>query len=288
MEVVIVETDMAGASDLFPGALPIVPTGYTVTGKPGEPSTADAAATLASISIAVGHVRCGSAAAVITNPIAKHVLYDVGFQHPGHTEYLGELAREKWGLPAMPVMMLWSEALAVVPVTIHVSLKSVPTLLTQDLIVETARIVDSELRSRFGLQRPRIACAGLNPHAGEGGSMGREEIETIVPALERLRADGIVIEGPLSADTMFHAAARQRYDVALVMYHDQGLIPIKTLSFDTGVNVTLGLPFIRTSPDHGTAFAIAGQGLADPSSFVAALDLAARLYTRAPPSLVEL
>jgi 4-hydroxythreonine-4-phosphate dehydrogenase len=188
----------------------------------------------------------------------------------------------------MPVMMLWSEALAVVPVTIHVSLKSVPTLLTQDLIVETARIVDSELRSRFGLQRPRIACAGLNPHAGEGGSMGREEIETIVPALERLRADGIVIEGPLSADTMFHAAARQRYDVALVMYHDQGLIPIKTLSFDTGVNVTLGLPFIRTSPDHGTAFAIAGQGLADPSSFVAALDLAARLYTRAPPSLVEL
>ncbi len=174
-------------------------------------------------------------------------------------------------------MMIWSEALAVVPVTIHVAISDVPKLLTRERIVRTARTVDRDIRTRFGLARPRLALAGLNPHAGEGGAMGREEIDVIAPAIETLRAEGIDASGPLPADTMFHAAARSRYDVALTMYHDQGLIPAKTLAFDEGVNVTLGLPFVRTSPDHGTAFDIAGRGVANPSSLMAALRLADRL-----------
>ena len=174
-------------------------------------------------------------------------------------------------------MMIWSEALAVVPVTIHIALAEAPRALTRDLIVETGRVVDRDLKTRFRLARPRLAVAGLNPHAGEGGAMGREEITTIAPAIEALRAEGIDAFGPLPADTMFHAAARARYDVALTMYHDQGLIPVKTLAFDEGVNVTLGLPFVRTSPDHGTAFDIAGRGVANPASLIAALKLADRL-----------
>ena len=179
-------------------------------------------------------------------------------------------------------MMIWSDDLAVVPVTIHIPLSSVASRLTSGLIEETARIVDRDLRNRFGIVRPRIACTGLNPHAGEDGNMGREEIEVIVPALERLRAEGMAITGPFPADTMFHAAARRTYDVALTMYHDQGLIPVKTLSFDTGVNVTLGLPFIRTSPDHGTAFDIAAKGIANPSSLIASIRLAGRLAAVSP------
>ncbi len=174
-------------------------------------------------------------------------------------------------------MMIWSEALAVVPVTIHIALAEAPKALTRDLIVETARVVDRDLKGRFRLARPRLAVAGLNPHAGEGGAMGREEITIIAPAIEALRAEGIDAVGPLPADTMFHASARARYDVALTMYHDQGLIPVKTLAFDEGVNVTLGLPFVRTSPDHGTAFDIAGRGVANPASLIAALRLADRL-----------
>jgi 4-hydroxythreonine-4-phosphate dehydrogenase len=174
-------------------------------------------------------------------------------------------------------MMLWSRVLSVVPVTIHIPLAAVPAALTEALIVSTARIVAADLASRFGVPRPRLAFAGLNPHAGEGGALGREEIETIIPAIARLRAEGLEVSGPHPADTMFHEAARARYDVALAMYHDQGLIPIKTLAFDTGVNVTLGLPFLRTSPDHGTAFDIAGRGLADPASLIEAARLAARL-----------
>ena len=212
----------------------------------------------------------------MTNPIAKATLYEAGFRFPGHTEYLGELALA-WGAPAFPVMMIWSNVLAVVPVTIHIPLAEAPQALSAELIVKTARVVDRDMRARFGLARPRLALAGLNPHAGEGGAMGREEIEIIAPAIEALRAEGIDAVGPLPADTMFHPKARARYDVALTMYHDQGLIPVKALAFDEGVNVTLGLPFVRTSPDHGTAFDIAGKGLANPASLIAAVRLADRL-----------
>jgi 4-hydroxythreonine-4-phosphate dehydrogenase len=206
------------------------------------------------------------------------VLHRVGFAHPGHTEFMGELATRSFGTASpKPVMLLWSPELAVVPATIHVPLAAVPGLVTGALIVETVRIVARDLRDRFGLAAPRIAVAGLNPHASEGGDIGREDIDIVAPALDVLRAEGIAVTGPHPADTLFHAAARARYDVAVTMYHDQGLIPIKTLAFDTGVNVTLGLPFVRTSPDHGTAFDIAGRGIASEASLVAALRLAARL-----------
>ena len=264
------------AAAVFAHALPVVPLDARADAEPGRPDPACAPAILESISRAVDYVRLGEARAVVTNPIAKKTLYDAGFRHPGHTEYLGELAAA-WGAPATPVMMIWSPLLAVVPVTIHIPLARVAAALSRAKIEQTARIVDRDLRARFGVARPRIAVAGLNPHAGEGGAMGREEIEIIAPAIETLRAEGLAIVGPLPADTMFHARAREKYDVALTMYHDQGLIPAKTLAFDEGVNVTLGLPFVRTSPDHGTAFDIAGQGVADATSLVAALKLAARL-----------
>ncbi len=272
----IVETTPERAASAFEHGLPVVPLENPVAAEPGRPSAANAAATLESIARAVECVRAGAARAVVTNPIAKATLYEAGFRFPGHTEYLGELAAA-WGRPAFPVMMIWSETLAVVPVTIHIALCEVPQALTCGLIVDTAKVVARDLRERFGIARPRLAVAGLNPHAGEGGAMGREEVATIAPAVEVLRAAGIDAFGPLPADTMFHAKARARYDVALTMYHDQGLIPIKALAFDEGVNVTLGLPFVRTSPDHGTAFDIAGRGVASPTSLVAALALADRL-----------
>jgi 4-hydroxythreonine-4-phosphate dehydrogenase len=272
----ILETDPVGAEAAFPDGLPVVPLKNAVEDAPGRPSAANAAATIESIERAVDAVRQGQARAVVTNPIAKATLYQAGFKYPGHTEYLGALA-ESAGHPAFPVMMIWSEALAVVPVTIHIPLAEAPKALTSELIIKTARVVDRDLRARFGLARPRLAVAGLNPHAGEGGAMGREEITIIRPAIEVLQADGIDVVGPLPADTMFHPQARARYDVALTMYHDQGLIPVKTLAFDEGVNVTLGLPFVRTSPDHGTAFDIAGKGIANPASLIAALKLADRL-----------
>jgi 4-hydroxythreonine-4-phosphate dehydrogenase len=262
------------AGEIFGRALPVVPLTARVTGRPGVPDSANAPAILESISRAVDYVRSGAARALVTNPINKKVLYDAGFPHPGHTEYLGELARA-WGGEAKPVMLIWSPLLLVIPVTIHIPLSEVPAGLTRAAIETTARIVDRDMRARFGFDRPRIAVAGLNPHAGEGGAMGREEIEIIAPAIKALRAEGLDIFGPLPADTMFHARARKNYDVALTMYHDQGLIPAKTLAFDEGVNVTLGLPFVRTSPDHGTAFDIAGRGVADPASLTAALKLAA-------------
>ncbi len=272
----LAETAPQDAAQVFPRALPVVPLAAPARADPGRPDPATAPAILESISRAVAYVRAGAARAVVTNPIAKKTLYDAGFRHPGHTEYLGELAAA-WGSPATPVMLIWSPLLAVVPVTIHIAVADVPSALTAGLIEETARIVDRDFRARFGIARPRIAVAGLNPHAGEGGAMGREEIEIIAPAIRRLRDEGLDILGPWPADTMFHAKARAAYDVALTMYHDQGLIPAKTLAFDEGVNVTLGLPFVRTSPDHGTAFDIAGQGKADPSSLIAAAKLAARL-----------
>ncbi len=275
-EAAIIETEPDCVAGVVDQGLPVVPLEHRVEAEPGRPDTRNAAATIESIARAVQAVRDGAARAVVTNPIAKAVLYDAGFRFPGHTEYLGELAKA-WGEAAFPVMMIWSETLAVVPVTIHIPLSEAPKALSAELIAKTARVVDRDLRARFGLARPRLAVAGLNPHAGEGGAMGSEESTIIAPALEILRAEGIDVTGPLPADTMFHADARARYDVALTMYHDQGLIPVKTLAFDEGVNVTLGLPFVRTSPDHGTAFDIAGKGIANPSSLIAALKLADRL-----------
>nr|WP_262297563.1 4-hydroxythreonine-4-phosphate dehydrogenase PdxA [Microvirga sp. HBU67692] len=261
----------------FTDALPVVPLSVAVSAEPGRPDPGHAPSVLESIDRAVRLVRDGSAAAVVTNPIAKHVLYEAGFRHPGHTEYLAALAADGGAEPPHPVMMLWSEPVAVVPVTVHIALSEVPSALTTDLIVLTGRIVARELRDRFGIERPRLALAGLNPHAGENGAMGAEDAGIIVPAVDILRAEGIDAAGPLPADTMFHARARSRYDAALAMYHDQALIPIKTIAFDEAVNVTLGLPFVRTSPDHGTAFDIAGKGVARPDSLMAALKLAARL-----------
>ncbi len=276
VEAPIIETEPGRAAGVVAKGLPVVPLEEPVAAEPGRPDARNAAATMESIARAVQAVRDGAARAVVTNPIAKAVLYEAGFRFPGHTEYLGELAKS-WGEPAFPVMMIWSETLAVVPITIHIAIAEAPKALNAELIVRTARVVDRDLRARFGLARPRLAFAGLNPHAGEGGAMGREETTIIAPAIETLRAEGIDAVGPLPADTMFHARARARYDVALTMYHDQGLIPVKTLAFDEGVNVTLGLPFLRTSPDHGTAFDIAGKGIASPASLIAALKLADRL-----------
>ncbi|OAF18359.1 4-hydroxythreonine-4-phosphate dehydrogenase PdxA [Bradyrhizobium neotropicale] len=264
------------ANAAFGDALPVVATGETATAAPGNPDDSSAPAALASIRQAVTDVREGRAGAVVTNPIAKSVLYRAGFRHPGHTEFLAELAAQEGRVP-QPVMMLWSPRLAVVPVTIHVSLRDALAELTSELIVSTVRIVAAELKSRFGIARPRIAVSGLNPHAGEDGSIGHEEQTVITPAIKVLRNDGIEAKGPLPADTMFHDAARSTYDCAVCMYHDQALIPIKTIAFDDAVNVTLGLPFIRTSPDHGTAFDIAGTGKANPASLIAALQLASRM-----------
>lgn len=274
VEIASVSASEAGAT--FSDALPVVATGARATAEPGTPDATSAPAALASIRQAVADVREGRAGAVVTNPIAKSVLYRAGFRHPGHTEFLAELAAVDGRVP-QPVMMLWSPRLAVVPVTIHVSLRDALARLTSELIVSTVRIVATELKSRFAIARPRIAISGLNPHAGEDGSLGHEEQTVIAPALKALRHDGIEARGPLPADTMFHDAARSSYDCAVCMYHDQALIPIKTVAFDSAVNVTLGLPFIRTSPDHGTAFDIAGTGKANPASLIAALKLASRM-----------
>jgi 4-hydroxythreonine-4-phosphate dehydrogenase len=256
------------------------------TAEPGIPDASSAPAAVASIERAVADVDAGRAAAVVTNPVAKAVLYRGGFAEPGHTEYLAKLAQRHTGASAHPVMMLWSPELAVVPVTIHLPLREVPQRLTRELLIETGRIVARDLAGRFRLAHPRLVAAGLNPHAGEDGALGPEDRDVVAPAVERLRAEGIDIRGPLPADTLFHAHARSAYDAALCMYHDQALIPIKTLAFDHAVNVTLGLPFVRTSPDHGTAFDIAGTGRASPESLAAALHLAMRLATADMPVAV--
>jgi len=268
-----------GAAGAFATALPVVALAEKVTAEPAHPDASSAPAAIASIRRAVADVFAGRAHAAVTNPVAKAVLYRTGFAEPGHTEYLARLAQEHTGRAAHPVMMLWSPELAVVPVTIHLPVRDVPRQLTTPLILDTGRIVARDLRERFGIARPRLALAGLNPHAGEEGTLGDEDLSVVAPAVEQLRAEGIDARGPIPADTMFHAAARRSYDAALAMYHDQALIPIKTLAFDHAVNVTLGLPFVRTSPDHGTAFDIAGTGQASPASLVAALKLAAGLVT---------
>jgi 4-hydroxythreonine-4-phosphate dehydrogenase len=285
LEIPIATVEPATAASVFRTALPVVDIALPVSAEPGRPDSTSAPAAIAAIRRAVADVYAGAASAVVTNPVAKNVLYQSGFAEPGHTEYLAKLAEERTGIPIHPVMLLWSPELAVVPVTIHLPLKSVVDRLTSDLIVETGRIVAHDFVHRFGIARPRLAVAGLNPHAGEEGALGEEDLAVVGPAVERLQALGIDARGPLPADTMFHAAARTTYDVALAMYHDQALIPIKTLAFDHGVNTTLGLPFVRTSPDHGTAFDIAGSGRADPSSLIAALRLAARLSTKSATTL---
>lgn len=258
------------ATAAMENGLPVLPHPLPAAAPPGRPDPANAGAVIDIIARGVELARTGQAAALCTNPINKKALKsDAGFAFPGHTEYLAHLSSAE-----LPVMMLASPVLRVVPVTIHIPVAEVPAALTAELLEATLRITHAGLITDFGLTGPRIAVAGLNPHAGEGGAMGQEEATVIGPVLDRLRADGMAIAGPLPADTMFHPAARSRYDVAVCMYHDQALIPIKTVDFDGGVNVTLGLDFVRTSPDHGTAFDIAGTGAANPSSLIAALLLA--------------
>jgi 4-hydroxythreonine-4-phosphate dehydrogenase len=266
----------AEAAGAMPRGLPVLDNPYPAPPRPGVADPENAAAVVAAIARGVQLVRDGAALALCTGPINKKALQEgAGFAFPGHTEYLAHLSGAE-----RAVMMLAAPGLKVVPVTVHVALSEVPARLTPALLEQTLRVVQAAMVADFGLERPRIAVAGLNPHAGEGGAMGREEIELIAPVLERLRGEGLVLAGPLSADTMFHPAARRRYDVAVCMYHDQALIPLKTVDFAGGVNVTLGLDFVRTSPDHGTAYDIAGQGRADPTSLVAALRLAHAMGTR--------
>jgi 4-hydroxythreonine-4-phosphate dehydrogenase len=277
LPVKIVEADAGEARSVFSKGLPVLPLGIEVADTPGKPGPASAAVAKAAIERAVALVQAEEGAAVVTNPIAKFVMQAGGFSFPGHTEFLAHLSTPAGGKPPRPVMLVWSEELAVVPVTIHIPLADVPRTLTTDLIVETAQIVARDFRRQFHIMHPRIAVCGLNPHAGEAGMLGAEDDAIVRPAVERLKAAGITATGPHSADTLFHAEARKRYDVALGMYHDQVLIPAKTLAFDRAVNVTLGLPFVRTSPDHGTAFDLAGTGKANPASLLAALKLARRL-----------
>jgi 4-hydroxythreonine-4-phosphate dehydrogenase len=263
----------ADAAAAYQLALPVLPVGLAEPAIPGQPNPANAASVVASIERATALCLAGEASAMVTNPINKAALYQAGFHYPGHTEFLAVLT----GAVGQQIMMLASPHLKVVPVTVHASLRASIAMLTTQMIVDAARTTAGALRRDFGLVQPRLAVAGLNPHAGEQGALGDEETTLIQPAIETLRAEGIDVSGPWPPDTMFTPAARQRYDVAICMYHDQALIPLKTLDMDHGVNVTLGLPIVRTSPDHGTAYDIAGKGVADPSSLIAAIILAAEL-----------
>ena len=266
----------AEAADVMPDRLPVIQHSIPGVRTPGRPNPKQAQAIIDSISLAVDFVQSGQASAVCTNPINKAALIDgAGFSHAGHTEFLAQLA----GVDRV-VMMLVSPELRVVPATIHIPIRDVPAVLSDLDLGATIRVVHDALRVDFGIENPRLAVAGLNPHAGEDGRIGDEETKLIIPLLEELKSEGMSISGPYSADTLFHAEARKRYDVAIAMNHDQALIPIKSLAFDQGVNVTLGLPFVRTSPDHGTAFDIAGTGRANPSSLIAALRLAGEMAAR--------
>ncbi|RVQ66903.1 4-hydroxythreonine-4-phosphate dehydrogenase PdxA [Croceicoccus ponticola] len=269
-------TDLSQAADLFGAALPVLDLG-PLDQTPGMPTHEGARMALASLERATALTVAGEASALVTGPIAKAELQKIGFSHPGQTEFVAAAC----GIAADDaVMMLAGPSLRVVPMTVHVALAAVPNLLTIDLIARRIRIAARALQRDFGLARPRIAVAGLNPHAGEQGRMGDEEIRVIAPAVEQLRAEGMGVTGPLAGDTMFHAEARERYDLAVCMYHDQALIPLKALDFNAGVNVTLGLPIIRTSPDHGTAFALAGTGRASAGPTVAAIRMAADCAAR--------
>jgi 4-hydroxythreonine-4-phosphate dehydrogenase len=265
------------AADLFSKSLPVLPLKLSTDAIPGELNSQNNSAVILAIKQAVKLVQTGRANAVVTNPIHKNILYKSGFSYPGHTEYLASLADIK----TEPVMMLASDRLRVIPVTRHVSIREAINTLTPELIIETAVTADKALRQDFGISNPRIAIAGLNPHAGEGGLMGNEEKTCIEPAIRILAEKGLSVTGPEPPDTLFHRQARKTYDVVLCMYHDQALIPIKTLDFETAVNVTLGLPFIRTSPDHGTALNIAGKGSACEKSLISALKMANKMaYNR--------
>lgn len=262
----------AEAVSTFEKAMPVLSIGAKVKAEPGLPHNTDAFLVLESIRRAVEFCQRGQAAALTTNPINKALLYQAGFTHPGHTEFVAELSGGE-----TPVMMLAVPDLRVVPVTIHQSLASVPRSLTTGKLRQVCEITHDALRRDCGIERPRIAVAGLNPHAGERGKLGAEDEQIIAPVVQELADKGMSITGPLPADTMFHAGARKSYDVAICMYHDQALIPVKTIDFDNGVNATLGLPIIRTSPDHGTAFDIAGTGRAKPDSLIAALKMAGEM-----------
>ncbi len=264
--------DPSEAAACFGEALPLIRVGSQFEVTPGAPDIDGAHIALDSLEFAVGLTRSGAASALVTGPVSKSQLYAIGFTHPGQTEFVAERCGVSGDLVAM---MLVGPTLRTVPVTVHVPLRSVPDVLTSERIVLKGRATARGLQRQFGIEAPRIAVSGLNPHAGEEGGLGREEIELITPAIERLRAEGLDVTGPLPADTMFHERARARYDAALCMFHDQALVPIKTLYFDEGVNMTLGLPIVRTSPDHGTAFNIAGKDQANPGAMIAAIQTAA-------------
>ena len=264
------------AGQIFSESLPVLAEPLRVPSVPGKLDPANAPAVISAIDRAVSLVRERRIDAIVTNPIHKKCLYDAGFRHPGHTEYLASLVSTE----TRPVMMLACPGLRAVPVTIHMPLRQAITSLSSDTIVHCATVTAQSLSADFGIAEPRIAVSGLNPHAGEAGSLGTEETEVIAPAIEQLRAAGILVEGPLPADSLFHEAARQAYDAVICMYHDQALIPIKTIGFDRGINITLGLPFVRTSPDHGTALDIAGTGKAGEESLVAAIATATAMARR--------
>jgi 4-hydroxythreonine-4-phosphate dehydrogenase len=269
------------ASRQFAKALPVLPLHSMTGGRAGLQDEDRDREIVAGIEAATDAALRGEALALLTNPIAKKSLRSIALDYPGHTAFLGRLAARHTGDDAIrPVMMLAAAELKVVPATVHIALAEVPRRLTRALIVETGRITARALEEDFGIARPRLAVAGLNPHAGEDGLIGSEETDIVAPAIAELAAGGLDVTGPHSADSMFHAEARSGYDAAIAMYHDQALIPLKTLAFERGVNVTLGLPFVRTSPDHGTAYALAGTGRARPDSFIAALDLAVQLGAR--------
>ena len=276
-------TEIAAPADapaVFGHSLPVLHRPLAAHPSPGAISAATAPQVIACIDEAVAMAFRDEASGIVTNPIQKEALYGAGFRHQGHTDYLAFLSA-RHGQPVQEVMMLVADDLRAIPVTVHIPLKDVPTQLTGAAIMAQARVTARDLTRYFGIARPRLAVTGLNPHAGENGNMGREEIEIIRPALDTLRAEGFSVLGPLSADTAFHAEARATYDAILCMYHDQALIPVKTLDFHGGINVSLGLPFIRTSPDHGTALGIAGQGIANPKSLIAAIRLAAQMHKSA-------
>lgn len=269
----------SSASGSFAGSLPVLHQPLAEFPKPGRISGKTAAQVILSIDSAVEFALKGKVSAIVTNPIQKEALYARGFRHQGHTDYLAHLVRTH-GRACQEVMMLVAADLRAVPVTVHIPLAQVPASLSSGAIKDQARVVAAGLQACFGIARPRIAVTGLNPHAGENGAMGREEIEIIKPAIAELAGEGLNVFGPLSADTAFHADARAKYDAILCMYHDQALIPVKTIDFHGGVNVSLGLPFVRTSPDHGTALDIAGKGMANPKSLIAAIELASAMARR--------
>ena len=274
------ERSPLSANAQFAKALPVAHIEGLVPDKPGDPTPLSGKVVIEAIARAVSDSLTGACRGLVTAPIHKGVLYTTGFKYPGHTEYLAALCANSSGTP-MPVMMLAHGDLRVVPATVHVPISKVPGMITAELLVTTGRIVAHSLRTRFGIAEPRIAYAGLNPHAGEGGAFGMEDLDIVAPAVAQLNFEGFSVEGPIPADTLFHLPHWRRFDAVVAMYHDQALIPIKTVAFDEAVNVTLGLPIVRTSPDHGTAFDLAGSGKGSDASFLAAIRLADSLTSGA-------